>query len=198
MTIHSDLYGSTGDCIMNSFKVKYLKQENQKIFFYQMKNEMAIFLLPKKKILAFERLMFSIFCIWKLIQIQKPFSKWNIFFHFVSHLVGKNLFTLLIFSYHHYCNVCGGAHFSICSTKVLLRNQAIQSFFFNPTPKAHTAAVLSKRNTSYHFILCLPYLLECNPRLEYNPLPKNTKTTPLRLEPPSLKSNVNWKFSNLI
>ena len=40
---------------MNSFKVKYLKQENQKIFFYQMKNEMAISLLPKKKILAFEK-----------------------------------------------------------------------------------------------------------------------------------------------
>ena len=31
------------------------------------------------------------------------------------------------FSHLHYCNVCRGAHFSICKTKVLLRNQAIQS-----------------------------------------------------------------------
>ena len=31
------------------------------------------------------------------------------------------------FSHLHYCNVCRGAHFSICKTKVLLRNQTIQS-----------------------------------------------------------------------
>ena len=110
---------------------------------------------------------------WKFIQIQKSFSEWNIFllFRFSSCKEKPSL----LHSSSHIIIIAMFAEAPIfqfarqkCCCEIKPSNPFFTSHFFNPAPEAHAAAVRSKRNTSYHFILYLPYLLEYN--LEHNPL----------------------------